>query len=506
MNRYRALQAAWWIGLGLLAAAACGKGGVVGGDCLPGFIVCQGSCVNPHVHARNCGECGNVCPDGEICNDGECGRGGSGSAGESGAAGAAGEDGVGGTQGIGGAAGGEGGIGGIAGSGTGGFGTGGFGTGGFGTGGLGTGGGTGGDGVGGGSGGDGVGGGSGGDGVGGTPGNTTSTTSVGGAGMGGAGMGGTGGTQSGNGGVGGSLCYPPYDSPEACGDCETQCEGGTPLCAPAAGGGYECVRRCDTGLTVCEGRCVDLDTNPRHCGRCGNVCASGVCIDGLCQGTTAGHVVYICMNYAAVFEESAQTRLIGNVVFLPARNTVRVLAYSDHARNSVMNATDRAIHWAADREGRGVEITRIANLNRIETDLVIADYDVFLVYDQSEADTGDLAAAGTQLAGTLSTFTSGGGVVVVLSGAVGIAEMNQFATAAGLAQIGTETPYESLAYVRTSADVISVNVVSPFQTLDDSCTFATTETPSAQTVFVVTDTPPGSGVGTPIVLHKVVEP
>jgi hypothetical protein len=49
-------------------------------------------------------------------------------------------------------------------------------------------------------------------------------------------------------------------------------------------------------------------------------------------------------------------------------------------------------------------------------------------------------------------------------------------------------------------------VISPFQTLDASCTFATSETPSTDTVFVVTDSPPGSGIGAPIVVHKVVTP
>jgi len=475
MKQYRSLQWLWWVALGLVAAGACGEGGVVGGDCLPGFIVCEGSCVNPHVHARNCGACGNGCADGEICDDGECGPGGAGAGGESGSAGAAGEDGSsGGTNGGSSAVGGNSAMGG----------SGGFGTGGFGTGGLGTGGGTGGDGVGGGSGGDGVGGGSGGDGVG----------------------GGSGGDGVGGGSGGGSVCLPPFDSPEACGDCNTQCILGTPLCSPTEDGGFECVRRCGRGLTNCYGRCVDRETDPRNCGECGNVCASGLCVSGTCVGTTPGHVVYICMNYAEAFQQSSQITLLGNAVLLPAPSTVRVLAYSGHARSAIMTATDRAIRWAATSEGRDAEITRSSDLDQIETDLVISNYEVFLVYDQAAASSGELAAAGTQLSDTLNAFTIGGGIVVILSGAVGVGEMNEFATAAGLAAIGQETQFTSLAYVRANADVIGVNVVSPFQTLDNSCTFATSETPSADTFFVVTDTPPGSATGAPIVLHKVVAP
>jgi hypothetical protein len=34
--------------------------------------------------------------------------------------------------------------------------------------------------------------------------------------------------------------------------------------------------------TCCSGKCVDLRFNPQNCGSCGNVCASGVCREGIC--------------------------------------------------------------------------------------------------------------------------------------------------------------------------------------------------------------------------------
>jgi Stigma-specific protein, Stig1 len=62
-----------------------------------------------------------------------------------------------------------------------------------------------------------------------------------------------------------------------------------------------CVRRgddkvcgCRAGQTLCkkprgEGRCVNLQTNERHCGSCGNRCEEGEqCVDGVCQGTCPG--------------------------------------------------------------------------------------------------------------------------------------------------------------------------------------------------------------------------
>src|SRR5215212_11630558 len=53
-----------------------------------------------------------------------------------------------------------------------------------------------------------------------------------------------------------------------------------------------CVRRgadkvcgCPEGQTRCKDRCVNLQTNERHCGRCFNRCPEGQeCVDGVCAG------------------------------------------------------------------------------------------------------------------------------------------------------------------------------------------------------------------------------
>ena len=536
----RTLQWIWLTVLGVSLAAACGEDGVVGGDCLDGYVACEGRCVDPDIDARHCGVCGNTCSDGVTCRRGQCDSGGTSAGGDAGASGAAGADSGGSSGAAGGSGSGTGGAGtggagtggagtggvGTGGAGTGGAGTGGVGTGGAGTGGVGTGGaGTGGAGTGGvgtggvgtggvgtggvGTGGVGTGGvGTGGVGTGGvgTGGVGTGGVGTGGVGTGGVGTGGVGTGGVGTGGVGGSPCLPPFNTAEACGDCDTQCEGGTPFCAPADGGGFECVPICDEGLTRCAFQCVDLQTDPRNCGTCFNICPSGVCEDAICLGSTPGHVVYACMNYAEVFLVSSQVTLLGNAVFLPRREPVRVLAYSEHADAEVMAATDRAIRWAGAELSRTAEITRVEDVAEIETELILSNYDVFLVYDQPNAATGELASAGAQLATTVTAFTRGGGVAVLLSGATGIGEMGEFATSAGLAAIGTETPYSSLAYIQGSGDVLTVDVVAPFQTLESSCTFATSEIPSSDTIFVFTDTDPTVGVGEPIVLHRVVTP
>ena len=70
-----------------------------------------------------------------------------------------------------------------------------------------------------------------------------------------------------------------------CGACGTMCAspaGGTVSCA-AAGGTYSCAVSCNASLTHCGGACVDLQTDPSNCGRCGHGCVGGTCAAGACQ-------------------------------------------------------------------------------------------------------------------------------------------------------------------------------------------------------------------------------
>jgi hypothetical protein len=158
---------------------------VVGGECRAGLLLCDGDCVDPNLDRDHCGACGNQCDDATDCNAGVCASGGAGSGGTS--AGAAGEAGA--TGATSGSLGGSGGSGTTRGSG-----------------------------------------GSGGSGA---------TAGTGGA-MGGTGGVGssTGGASAGGSGGGGPACDGPLDVPEQCGDCDTVCEAGAPLCAPSGANGH----------------------------------------------------------------------------------------------------------------------------------------------------------------------------------------------------------------------------------------------------------------------------
>jgi hypothetical protein len=55
---------------------------------------------------------------------------------------------------------------------------------------------------------------------------------------------------------------------------------GTSLATPFTA---EAKKKCKKGKKRCRGKCVNLRTNPDHCGRCNNACADGkICAGGFC--------------------------------------------------------------------------------------------------------------------------------------------------------------------------------------------------------------------------------
>ena len=77
-------------------------------------------------------------------------------------------------------------------------------------------------------------------------------------------------------------CEVDLSTTTNCSACGMRCTGGTPVCDPTSG----CVSGCASGETLCGSTCADTQTDPNHCGACGNACstnnATPACSAGSC--------------------------------------------------------------------------------------------------------------------------------------------------------------------------------------------------------------------------------
>lgn len=315
---------------------------------------------------------------------------------------------------------------------------------------------------------------------------------------------GDGGPSDGGPGDGGDACTPPYVTPSQCGDCFTQCVGATPLCSPVDGG-HACVPLCDPPLVACNGQCVDLNNDPMHCGACNNQCPSGICQSGQCVGAVVGHLVTACMNYEQSFQNAPQTLLLGNAVFLPLADPVRILAYHQHTPANVRNRVNQTIGWAAQAKNRTFSLTTAATPAAVLSQLSILSFDVLLVYDQPNAPAGALGPAGASWQTAVDQFSKAGGVVVALASDAGVNAMPALLSGAGILAVSAVSAHTGTLYNKAPADAVGVNVLSPFASLTRTCTLTTSDPAGPTTVYVVGDTP-GQGQGAPVVVHRIQAP
>jgi hypothetical protein len=204
---------------------------------------------------------------------------------------------------------------------------------------------------------------------------------------------------------------------------------------------------------------------------------------------------------------SAQARLLGNAVFISPSNPVRVLEYTQYTLTPTQNAVTATLDAAALARGRTYVATPALTSLDVVTSLNVIDFDVLLVEDQPNAPAGQLATIGTTWLGTLTSFTRAGGIVVVLAGDGGRAEMPDLLANAGLLDATGQTSVTGQnLYNRAPGDTIGNRVLSPFRAPRETCTF-TLALPDPIATYVVTDTAPTTAnLGAPVVLHKVIAP
>jgi hypothetical protein len=260
---------------------------------------------------------------------------------------------------------------------------------------------------------------------------------------------------------------------------------------------------CTPPLVDCSGVCVDTTSDPFNCGSCGNVCPSQICVMSVCQGSTAGGIVYIGHDYFNTPQGTAQARVLSNAVFIPQSNPLHVMSYERYASAAAVGKVKAILNGVATQLGRSLTITSTTVDTDIPSKLTLSSYQVLVVEDQSGAPPGALAALGASWASTLTTFTLAGGVVVVLDGGTGTGQMPQFSTATtllsvtGQTSLKTGTPLDDVA----PGDVVGVGVVSPYGAGKNSVSIVTE--PNGGSVIYVVDLPSDASAGVPVVVHKL---
>lgn len=303
-------------------------------------------------------------------------------------------------------------------------------------------------------------------------------------------------------------CFPPYSSAENCGACGVVCTEEAPFCAPS-GGTFVCVDGCNDPLQLCADRCVNLVTDPLHCGECGNECPTGLCRNSKCVGGQIGHLVAMCMSYEQLFSSSPQGVLLANAVFLATNKTVRVMMFDAYAPAASRNQMRSVITTAGRTRGRTVRIDTAQSANEIVSGLRLSSYEALVIADMSLAPLNASRDMGRALSTTIDTFTRAGGIVVVASGAAAT-EMPQFwnSNGASLFDIQSVADVTFLELQnRAPADALAANVLTPFLALTSTCVFDMPAVTDPDTEVVITGPNAGDAGGElPVVLHRVMYP
>jgi hypothetical protein len=250
----------------------------------------------------------------------------------------------------------------------------------------------------------------------------------------------------------------------------------------------------------------DFQRDPENCGRCGNTCPSDICEAGICRGAKYGNVALLCSDFNAATLDSAPTVLLGNAVFMPATNPVNVLAYTRGAGAAAVARVNQVIGWAGTARGRTAKITEAKTPDEVTKTLSNDDYQVLLIHDLDRAASGEpgMVAAEWENDAVLSTFTKAGGVIVVLDGADGTAEMHELIKAGNLFDVdGQRDVTGNQMSNQAPFDVLGVNVISPYLGTSHTCVFDTAVSEDDRNIFVVTDESEGDA---PAAIHRVIAP
>jgi hypothetical protein len=206
------------------------------------------------------------------------------------------------------------------------------------------------------------------------------------------------------------------------------------------------------GGSVCS---ADTSSDPDNCGACGVVCASGICVDGMCQTGVFGQIIAIGHDYTHY--HATMTRVLGNAVALGLHKNVRVARWNGTTADGAVAATTAALNSGMGQLGRA---WHQVTLPSSPSATALNGADVLLV-DPQIGDGAALQAAAQPWATTFDGFLARGGVIVVLEGSAGVSY--RFAIGGGLYTVGAPVDASgSYAYVVDGSDAVAQQVISPY--------------------------------------------
>lgn len=281
----------------------------------------------------------------------------------------------------------------------------------------------------------------------------------------------------------GTTCVQAGTDPNNCGECDKKCDSGD-FCIAGA-----CSATCDAPLIACGALCVDQDNDVDNCGGCGVSCSSGLCADGECQGASAGHVIVIGHDMSA--SRTALNRVVGNAIFLPSAEMLRVLVYDKDASAASKAGVMAAIEAQARLTGRDYKRTNGSALT--VPFLLKSSADVFVIASQQSATDEILRKNGASWSAALQEFTLRGGTVVLFDGGGTHAGTFQILRTAGLFDANGRTPLSrrSLSLV-APADAVATGVPREYRSEGTTVGFDSSE------ATVVIEDPMTSS---PVVIH-----
>lgn len=254
---------------------------------------------------------------------------------------------------------------------------------------------------------------------------------------------------------------------------------------------------CEAPFTMCNGECVDLNSDARHCGSCHFVCETGVCNAAACRAAHAGHLVLIGSDYEQ--SGAAQNALLLNAISLGARANVRVLAYTGLAKVEARQRIESILRAGLERVG--VTITSFTDERALPRDLSIDRVDALLLYDATyttEQKTDELARLWSS---ALTSYCRAGGTVVLLDAATTPFGNWSLAQRTGLLTVSEPAPGAQLIVMLrpgAATDALAVGVPVRFGPLGRTALF---NTEPSTAVFVDESAPERA-----MVVHQAVVP